>query len=374
MNARILTWLTLVATSVGCVYAGPACVGSTCDAAGTDSGTGARGDAAVSVVADDAQIQSEWYAVTSNLGTLRSECGNMSFLAAKPDEDMLIAGIAANGLWGSTDGGGSWAPMGRGTGSDVIDNRTSSIVFDPLDPKRFWQSGIYGSAAYVTEDGGDTFRALSKEERHADAIAVDLEDPQRRTALLSGHEQPQKLRLSRDGGVTWTEIGAALPAGITCNNPRILDADTFLVGCSYSGTGLYRSDDGGATFTLVHPSAGTGLGTWLADGSLAWLTSEGGMVRSTDRGLSWVEATPPNTLAFGFMVALPDGRLAALTRKAVVVSSDQGANWRVVSSPLPFDPTGFTYSVHQKAFFVWRFSCDNGLVPADAIMRFDFDG
>jgi hypothetical protein len=56
-----------------------------------------------------------------------------------------------------------------------------------------------------------------------------------------------------------------------------------------------------------------------------------------------------------------------------MVSSDGAATWHAASATLPYsDAVGLTYSAQQKAFFIWRFSCDNP-VPANAIMRFDFD-
>ena len=56
-----------------------------------------------------------------------------------------------------------------------------------------------------------------------------------------------------------------------------------------------------------------------------------------------------------------------------MASSDGGDSWQAASSDLPYgDAVGVSYSVQQKAFFVWRFSCDTP-VPDDAIMRFDFD-
>src|SRR5947207_10261782 len=51
-------------------------------------------------------IASPQYAnVTGNLANLASDCGTLTMVTPKPDEDMLIAGIAAQGLWASLDGG-----------------------------------------------------------------------------------------------------------------------------------------------------------------------------------------------------------------------------------------------------------------------------
>src|SRR5690349_17071763 len=99
-----------------------------------------------------------WVDATANLEGLDSTCGTMGWLSAKPDEDMLIGGIARQGLWASTDGGTSWHQLG---GSTKVDNIASSIVYDPTNPKRFWETGIYeGHGVFRTDDDGATFVAL----------------------------------------------------------------------------------------------------------------------------------------------------------------------------------------------------------------------
>src|SRR5262245_5131095 len=73
-----------------------------------------------------------WVNVTGNLAFQPTECGNMSYVSAKPGSDIVIAGVAQRGLWYNR-GGNTWTPLGTGTGSDRITNRTSSIVYDPQD-------------------------------------------------------------------------------------------------------------------------------------------------------------------------------------------------------------------------------------------------
>src|SRR5258705_7115287 len=76
-------------------------------------------------------------------------------------QDKIIAGIAKRGLWQTTDGGATWTPLGQGTGSEVIVNRPSRILYDPANPDLFWESGIYNSSGiYRTTNGGRTFQHL----------------------------------------------------------------------------------------------------------------------------------------------------------------------------------------------------------------------
>ena len=120
-----------------------------------------------------------WTPITSNLVGLPSECGNMTSLFVRPDQDELLAGIALQGLWSSVDGGGTWTQLGQDGGSDEIINRPTSMVFDPVDPNRWWESGNYqGAGIYRTDDAGAVFSQLG-DVFHSDLVSVDLSDPER---------------------------------------------------------------------------------------------------------------------------------------------------------------------------------------------------
>lgn len=322
-----------------------------------------------------------WRAVTANLADLKSQCGNMSFLTVKPTEDLLIAGVALDGLWASNDGAQTWTALGQGSKSAMIINRPSSILYDPSDPNSYWETGIYnGGGAYKTSDDGVTFTALG-DVMHDDFISADFGDPDRKTLLVSGHEADHLLRLSTDAGATWKDISANEPpeAG-ACSYPIVVDPQTFLLGCRTFGSGIsgiYRSTDAGQSWSNVSLDGAAAAPLFAADGSIYVASDfQAGVVRSTDQGQTWTELgavgviDPPVPL-----VQLPDGRIASVSAKRVVVSADNALTWRVVSVDLPYNPVGLVYSQWQKAFYVWHFSCDatDTQLPADAILAYDFD-
>ena len=320
-----------------------------------------------------------WTNATSNLSTLDSECGNLSNLSAKPDEDLLIAGVSLNGLWGTVDGGGTWQALGKGKGSDEITNRTTAIVYDPDSPNRFWESGIYnGAAVYRTDDRGNVLKAQGTL-GSADLVSIDFSDPDRKTLLAGGHEMSRALNRSTDGGETWEPIGNGLPDLTNCTLPLVIDSMTYLVGCGgYGGgpVGIYRSTDGGGSWESVSKSGGRAAPLRASDGSIYWANaSEAGMTRSTDDGATWEDVTGGGPIGIA-PVELPDGRVATLSQGNVLVSADHGASWTTACAVLPFkDARGLAYSKQQKAFFIWHFSCGNPplKVLPDAIMRCDFD-
>jgi hypothetical protein len=131
-------------------------------------------------------------------------------------------------------------------------------------------------------------------------------------------------------------------------------------------------------WTRVSTAGGGAAPLRASDGSIYWTSPNGNsMVRSTDDGVNWTQVVGSNVVTASKPIELPDGRLAILGRQYVMVSADHGATWTQATSQLPYqDAVGAVYSSQRKAFFVWHLTCGfNGPVPvpADAIMRHDFD-
>jgi photosystem II stability/assembly factor-like uncharacterized protein len=317
-----------------------------------------------------------WINVTANLAGLPSECGNLCLLSVVPGKDKIIAGIAQKGLWVTTDGGATWTPLGHGAGSDAIINRPSSIVYDPTNSDVFWESGIYNSfGVYQTTNGGATFRHLGSI-THNDQVSVDLSDPQRRTLLAGGHEQAQRVWKSVDGGANWTNVGSNLPPGTKfSSNPLLVGSATYLVNASGWGKGtggIFRTADGGTTWSPVSALEANGRPLVASDGTIYWqLMYDRGVLRSTDQGQTWLQACGYGVIRGSHLIELPDGRLAAVGGKCVKVSSDQGATWTQVADPAPIQPAGLVYAPARQAFFIWQWDCGKQVLT-NAIFRCDY--
>ena len=319
----------------------------------------------------------QWINVTGNLADMPSECGNLCLLSTVPGQDKIIAGIAQRGLWQTTDGGATWTPLGQGAGSDAIVNRPSRIVYDPTRADVFWESGIYNQwGVHHTADGGQTFRHLGKI-THDDYVSICFSDPKRRTLLAGGHEQSRTVWKSADGGQTWTNIGATLPEGTKfSSNPLLIDASTYLVNASGWGQGtggVYRTTDGGASWSLATNLEATGAPLEARDGSIYWmLMYDRGLIRSTDRGQSWTQVCGGGVLKGPMIIELPDGRLAAVGGKSVKVSADHGTNWSPVVAPAPIQPSGVIYAPVRQALYIWQWDCGNKVLT-NAVWRHDYE-
>jgi len=174
-----------------------------------------------------------------------------------------------SGLYKSTDGGKSWNAVGLEKTLQI-----SSIVIDPANPSHV-VVGAMGDffadspdrGVYVTDDGGKTWRNtlyLGPQSGVSDLAA----DPKDANILYAGMWQFRRLPWtftsggpddglykSTDGGATWTRLtGHGLPAGITGRiGVAVAPSDPARVYAlieSPEGI-LWRSDDAGATWTLA---------------------------------------------------------------------------------------------------------------------------
>jgi len=167
-----------------------------------------------------------------------SAAGAIQAIAADPSRlGTIYAGAGNGGIWKTTDGGTNWVPL--------IDQKASlsiaSLAFDPTDSTH--QTPVAGTG--VTSNGAFASTSLSG-------------TPANYGGLQNG------LLYSRNGGTTWTQLGAATLSGesvvgVAALGTTILAA-TFepRVSTTFTG-GLYRSIDSGATFEAVSGVPGPGL-------------------------------------------------------------------------------------------------------------------
>jgi photosystem II stability/assembly factor-like uncharacterized protein len=381
----VTTTYTLIAINGGGSTAATATVrvvasgaGSTNPGSAAPRGTQADSTQPHATQPDDAQADSEWVPVANNLVGLSTECGNLSFVSAHPSVDMVVAGVALNGLWASVDGSDTWSKLGEGGGTSVT-NRATSIVYDESDPNTWWESGIYNGPGVVkTTDNGETFAALG-DITHTELVSIDMHDPQRLTMLAARHDSRLIWR-SEDAGVSWQDITAGLPERIGFTmSVLVLDPATYLVGTKpgfdvkeNGNEGIYRTTNGGMSWSRVFDMPVIGRPLETADGTLHWLLAGGqGMVTSRDAGETWSFAgSGPSADPAMSLIELPEGRIATTAANQLITSDDGGETWEPVGPTIPFQVTGIAYAPFRNAFYAWYFDCTDEIKP-DSIVRLD---
>ena len=343
----------------------------------TIPGTSASTTTTIPATTTTVGLTGNWTNASQGLVGLESECGNLSMMSVRADRDMLIASVSLQGLWSSV-GSDTWTRLGTGKNSAGIINRGSAILYDPAHPNTFWESGIYnGGGVYRTDDNGATFRQLGNISL-TEALSIDFSDPERKTMISTTHEVTRIAR-STDAGSTWTDISAALPAGVGfTTGPLVINPTTYILGTSNTATsGIFRTTDSGATWTPVSKAPTLGKPLVASDGSIYFVLQKG-IARSTDQGVTWTIMTDQSIVspAATVLIELPDGRLATVGNNILVVSGDHGATWQSLGPALPVSPNGLVYSKFRKAFYVWHHDCDfttKDPIQANTIMRLDYD-
>jgi hypothetical protein len=136
----------------------------------------------------------------------------------------------------------------------------SSITLDPTDPATIYivtRPSSGGVASFRTRDDGETWTPITDDLQRSDSqvdpttFAVHPSQPQ---VLYMGTGGKQAVYVSNDRGATWSPariVGGYVRALII--DPRTAVNPTTTVLLAATDTGVYRSPDGGTTWTPVLP-------------------------------------------------------------------------------------------------------------------------
>ncbi|MBM4421618.1 MAG: glycosyl hydrolase, partial [Chloroflexi bacterium] len=231
-------------------------------------------------------------------------------------------GSTGGGVWKTEDAGDNWENV-----SDGFFKRASvgAIAIAPSDPNVLYvgmgeatirNTASHGDGVYRSTDGGATWTHLGlAETQHVGKIRVHPRDPDTAFVAALGHASgpnPERgLFRTRDGGTTWKKVldrgvrAGAVDVSIDLTNPRIVYASVWetqrapwVLTSGGPGSGLFRSDDGGDTWTEISRSRGfaagvlgkIGVAVSPARTGRVWAiveAEEGGLYRSEDGGGSW---------------------------------------------------------------------------------------
>jgi photosystem II stability/assembly factor-like uncharacterized protein len=226
-----------------------------------------------------------------NIGSARMSGRISAIVGAKDPSGRTIfyVGAASGGVWKSEDGGTSYKPIF----DDQPVQSIGSLALDPTHPSTLWvgtgeawtrNSVSIGDGIYRSTDGGDTWQnmGLPQSERIA-KILIDPKNSNIVYACVTGKlwsDSPDRgLYKTIDGGKNWRLVlrGANLSTGcsslaLDAVDPNVIFAAlwdfrrkgwTFRSGgesaAAASGSGLFRSADGGATWREITPADNAGF-------------------------------------------------------------------------------------------------------------------
>lgn len=259
----------------------------------------------------------EWELVgPTNIG------GRITDLAIKPgDKNTIYVAGATGGIMKSTDQGASW----KSIFTDAAVISVGDLATDPQQADVLWAGtgeanaasfSFYGNGIYKSEDGGESWAYKGLEHSaYIGRIIVDHQNSKRVWAAACGNlftqDSHRGIYRTDDGGESWQQvlyINDSVSGIDLVQHPQ--DANIIYAamwermrGLNYrnsfgDGSGIYRSDDGGDTWTELTDGLPTG--------------TEVGRI-----GLSMCASEPDNLYAFY------DNR----DEVAVYRTQNGGANW-----------------------------------------------
>jgi len=252
--------------------------------------------------------------------------------------DTYLIGAVNGGVWKTTDSGRTWKPIFDAAPTQSI----GAIAVAPSDPAVIYVASgeglmrpdlSVGDGIYRSADSGVTWTHLALDDaQQIPDLAVDPHDANRVYAAVLGHpfgaSAQRGLYRSTDGGKTWTRI-------------------------------LYVNDDTGASFVRIDPRDPRVLyaGLWNVragpwEDNNVFDGTQGGLYKSADGGEHWrrlseglpedlsqldVVIAPSNpSRLYATVATTEDGDYGSAAGLGVFRSDDAGEHWfRVTTDPRP---------------------------------------
>ena len=212
------------------------------------------------------------------------------------------------GVYRTTDGGASWKQVLKRSGIAGSNNAGAvDIAMDPGNPRvlyaAMWEisrkpwrmdSGGPGSGLFKSTDGGDNWTEISRAPGLPRGvlgrigIAVSPANTERVWALVEAADGG--LFRSDNGGRNWTKVNDQNDLKQRAWYYAHIFADPKNADTVYAlNVGMYRSIDGGRTFSTMRPPHGDNHGLWIApnDPNRMIQSNDGGATITRDGGRTW---------------------------------------------------------------------------------------
>jgi photosystem II stability/assembly factor-like uncharacterized protein len=258
--------------------------------------------------------------------------GRVAAVAGVPTQPFVYYfGATGGGVWKTTDGGVNWTPLGDGVfktgsvGAVAVAESDPNVVYVGMGEQTLRGNVSHGDGMYKSTDAGKTWRKTGLEDtRHVSRVRVHPKNADLVYVAAIGHafgpnEQRGVFR-SKDGGRTWERVlyksprAGAIDLTFDPTNPSILYASLWQVvrrpwGFESGGpdSGLYKSTDGGDTWTEITRNQGLprgvvgkiGVAVSPANPERVWAmveAEEGGLFRSENGGQTWARVNESRNL------------------------------------------------------------------------------
>jgi photosystem II stability/assembly factor-like uncharacterized protein len=324
-----------------------------------------------------------------NIGPFRG--GRSDAVTGVPNgHGVFYFGAAAGGVWKTSDFGGHWKPIAddahiTSIGALAVAASNPDVIYVGTGESALRGDITFGNGVYRTTDGGKTWQDLGlKDTRQIGAIVIDPHNPDIALVAAIGHafgpNDERGIYRTTNGGKSWTRTlfrdtqTGAIDITADPSNPKILYAALWQVfrqpwhfTSGGPGSGLFRSTDGGQTWTELK-------GNGLPDGILGRIdvaispadpkriyamieAKAGGLYGSDDHGEHWKLLNQDGRIrqrAWYFSKVYADPKsidTLYVVNTGLMRSTDGGKNFNLVSAThgdhhaLWIDPTNANHII-----------------------------
>ncbi len=284
-------------------------------------------------------------------------------------------GGVGGGIWKTVNAGVTWQPVSDGQpfgtssiGAIAVSESDPNVVYAGMGEYDIRGNVSHGDGVYKSMDGGKTWKHIGLENtRQIARIIVHPHNPDLVYVAVLGHvwgpNEERGIYRSKDGGKTWDKIysrgpkAGAIELVFDPTNPNILYAGFWEVyrkpwdlESGGPGGGLFKSTDGGDTWTDLTGNPGLPKGTLGNVGLTVSAANpdriyalieaqEGGVFRSDDAGKTWTKVNSERKLLqrawyYGRIFADPkDPSKVYATNVEFFRSDDAGKTWNAIKTP-----------------------------------------
>ncbi len=258
--------------------------------------------------------------------------GRVVAAAGDPCDPMVFYfGAVGGGVWKTSDGGAYWEPITddyfntAAVGTIAVADSDPNVLYAGTGESCIRGNVTHGDGVYGSTDAGKTWKRLGlSDTRHVARIRVHPKNPDLVYVAALGHafgpNEERGVFRSKDGGDTWEKVlyksdrAGAIDLSMDPSNPRIMYAaiwqalrEPFRFTSGGPDSGIYKSVDGGDTWTEITDNKGLPSGTKGRIGvavspamsGRVWAIVEAedrGLYRSDDDGDSWERVSDDGNL------------------------------------------------------------------------------
>ncbi|PYS40210.1 MAG: glycosyl hydrolase [Acidobacteria bacterium] len=241
-------------------------------------------------------------------------------------------GGVGGGVWKTSDGGINWEPISDGSvfgtasvGAIGLSDSDPNTIYVGMGESPIRGNVSHGDGVYKSTDGGKTWKHVGLEDtRQISRIRVHPKNPDIVYVAAQGHvwasNADRGVFRSKDGGKTWQKVlfrsdkAGACDLIIDSTNPNVLYAafwevyrKPWTLESGGPGSGIFKSTDGGDTWTEITRNPGLPKGTIGISGITVspanpdrlWAIVEaedGGVFRSDNGGRTWTKTNEQRNL------------------------------------------------------------------------------